>query len=384
MAVTLANSLEGGTNGSLISVANSGGSSGDAFTAVSAGASAVTYSNLHARGTLSMAINTGGSIRYARWTVTGGAVTTLYFRAYVYFTGYGSSGGQLFELTDSSQGRCAEIKVQSNGKISMISNGGSSVDGIKVCNLNGWTRIEGFVTGSASAGQMQLKVFLTPDSATPDETVTSNTSQNTRGLINYTYFGQVNANSPDTTYWLDDIGISDQGYLGPSGPPPAVNAPAGVSAGTGTAKAPVLALGIAPRLAAGTGLSQSPVLALGIAPRLAAGTGLSQSSAIAIAVTAGLATGAGTASSRTTPDVTVMGGAATGAGTAGDAVVLTGVSTQAGLATAIGRAWFVSRFAAGSSTACVGKTASSTASVKKTASSSATVTESSSSSAKVR
>jgi len=83
--------------------------------------------------------------------------------------------------------------------------------------LNAWFRIEGFVTGNASTGQVELKQFNDPASATATETQTSAASVNTGGTMDTYEFGMpVTPSANNGPFWMDNIGLSSTGYLGPA------------------------------------------------------------------------------------------------------------------------------------------------------------------------
>src|SRR5258707_3093639 len=86
----LVNSFEGGTSGSAVSTANSGGASGNAFDSVTIGTGAtVAYDNAHAaHGSLALQIATAGTsaAANAQWSTSMGSQGTIWFRLYAYFT----------------------------------------------------------------------------------------------------------------------------------------------------------------------------------------------------------------------------------------------------------------------------------------------------------
>ena len=82
-------------------------------------------------------------------------------------------------------------------------------------NTAGWFRVEGFVTGNASTGQISMSLYNTPDSVTATETFTSAGTVNTTAAVNGIRYG-TNTQSPSYTWYMDDLGASDTGLLGPS------------------------------------------------------------------------------------------------------------------------------------------------------------------------
>src|SRR5712672_1763560 len=91
MALPLANNAEGGSNGTTVSNANSGGTSGNAWDLISVVTGGVCqFSNTSpAHGSLCYAFSTGATAGSSLigWTTSVGTTTTLYGRAYYKITG---------------------------------------------------------------------------------------------------------------------------------------------------------------------------------------------------------------------------------------------------------------------------------------------------------
>lgn len=213
----LLNSFEGGTSGTTITTGNSGGTSGTAFNYVNInGDAALTYNNTHAaHGSLSGHFTTSGSSGspYLQWST--GTQTQVWFREYLYFASNPANYHTVLSLINSGN-LCSSVYVNTSGKLYATNT--SAVTIFTLTNsipLNQWFRIEGYVITSATVGQVQLQLFNTPDSVTPTETQTSAATQNTYTSIAQSNFG-VNANVANVAFWMDDIGLSSTGYLGPS------------------------------------------------------------------------------------------------------------------------------------------------------------------------
>ncbi len=230
----LTNSFEGGTNGVQLtggSGGNSGGASGNFFdTVTNTGTNAVdVFDNTHAaHGTLSCKVSTGTSAVQSlnRWSTSMGAVNQVWFRTYLYFTAIPAALFRFVGFANSSgSNTCATVAISPTGKVEYFNATGSAV--IITANtipLNAWFRVEGLLIGSATAGQMQLKTFTTSmDGQTPDEILTSTAVQNTFGAPGLYSFGQVSNQANVAAFWMDDIGISNTGWLGPYGTPTTPN-----------------------------------------------------------------------------------------------------------------------------------------------------------------
>lgn len=214
---TLLNSFEGGTSGTTISTGNSGGASGSAFDVVTiGGTSAVAYSNAQAaHGALSgkFTVASGVSnISSIAWSTSMGTQTQIWYRMYLYFTSAPASFGLWRALQGASL--CAGIVLVTDGTIQGRSSSNATVfTTASSYPLNQWFRLEGFVTGSASVGQMQLKLFGSPNGTIPTETQTTAANLNTLGSPNTYQYGVLTSDA--ATFWMDDLGLSSAGYIGP-------------------------------------------------------------------------------------------------------------------------------------------------------------------------
>jgi hypothetical protein len=215
VAVTDLNSFEGGSSGTTITAGNSGGASGTAFTSVTG---TCTFDNAQVmHGGLAAKFVTSASTAFVQWNSIGN-VTTLWFRLYCYLTANPAASVRVCSFQTSAATRCGTLSISTAGKLLFVDSAGTTqLTSTNSVNLNGWTRVEGFITGSATVGQEEFRLFLTPDSGIATETLTSAASLNTSGTLDQAVFGQ-NA-SASVTYWLDDIGVTDQGYLGPAAVP---------------------------------------------------------------------------------------------------------------------------------------------------------------------
>jgi hypothetical protein len=213
---------EGGTNGTGITTGNSGGASGDAFDGVSLGSGATAvYDNAHSRGGLAAKLATGGTAADCALTYSTrlGSRTKAYFRAYFYIPSNPGTNHRLIDAFDSGSGQlCFALYLTTAGKLQSVDNGGGQIQIMTASvPLNAWFRVEMMVIGSATAGQVEVKRFDTPDGTVADETITSAATQNTRGSFNNYRFGAAGDPMPASrTIWVDDLGISTGGYLGPT------------------------------------------------------------------------------------------------------------------------------------------------------------------------
>lgn len=218
--VTVSNSAEGGTNGTTITPANSGGASGDAFDSVGGGSGLAKFSNAHPVNTGSMGIdlyNALGQTNAVAWSRTFG--DTVYGRAYIYLDARATSQFNKIEFVDLAFANVlGAVQVRgSDGKLTLLDDT-QTVVGVSTMNLslNTMYRIEWKFVSHISAGTIEARIYA-GHSATPLETV-SLTGQNTNGgLVWNVRFLSVADASTVAHCWLDDLNANNTAFPGPSG-----------------------------------------------------------------------------------------------------------------------------------------------------------------------
>lgn len=219
---TLLNSFEGGASGTTISAGNSGGASGNAFDFVTAGSGGTcAYSNAHAaHGGLSasLATTTANSTALG-WTTSIGTPTQFWFRCYMYFASLPAGITRFFTAANSGSTGLARFSVNTSGKILVQNATGATITtSTMTIPTASWFRIEGMVILSATVGQTIVKFFTPLDDPTPAETDASAATQDTlTGTQQFYTFGPNSGVANQGPFFMDDIGLSTTGYLGPSG-----------------------------------------------------------------------------------------------------------------------------------------------------------------------
>jgi hypothetical protein len=221
MALPLGNNAEGQTSGTTLTAGNSGGGSGNAYDQVTAAGGTgglITFDNAHAaHGTNSYKHTIGVTTDecYVMWsTATGGTFGTLYARAYIYKTANPGTNHKLISiLAGSTVG--ARLLINTTGKLFYSQTAGTTVlTFTNAITLNAWNRLEFKVVGHTTAGVIEASLY-NADSTTAVETNTS-TAQNTGStVLDRVRFGPTGTAVASVTTWMDDLGLSSTGYLGP-------------------------------------------------------------------------------------------------------------------------------------------------------------------------
>lgn len=224
MSAILTNNASGGANATNVTYYNSGQTSGNPWDFMSLGANtSITFSNVVARGNLSYKCTTGvtSTTAFVAWNNQFPPASTFYIRFNAYLPVYPSGSMRFCEVSDGTSVGLS-IGMTAAGKLS-IRDGVSAQIGVSVLSMpvGRWFRLEIKCVSHATAGQVTIRVYTEVDSPYPAEKINSAASFNTRpnGLdLSSFRFGFVGLSIANYTYYLDDIAISDTGYLGPADP----------------------------------------------------------------------------------------------------------------------------------------------------------------------
>lgn len=208
------NSFTGGSDGTTISTANSGGQSGDAWTTV-AGSMAYEADNAtgHRSPLVCLWASNADRLRWGGLTFSG---RQLWLRQYLYFTANPSGGSeQVANINNEGAGitNCF-VFINTLGNMHLgDTTSATYVNTTSTINLNSWFRYELFVeVGTTSSnGQTELRLYNSPDSHTPTETVVNtglNLHTTMTDRISWTRSGGAN-------FYSDSHAVTDGGWTGP-------------------------------------------------------------------------------------------------------------------------------------------------------------------------
>lgn len=222
----LRNNLNGGTNNVGITTGNSGGASGDAFTAVEATA---LFSNEQSHSaSLSMKPPSTTTTGLARWQASGDR--TLAFRIYAYFTAAHAADYQFGQVLVINTSTAAATIMMQGTNLLRLRNNTTSLNPWTAASsfpLNQWVRIELLVNQGTTTSDGQLRIaYYLGDSTTAIEDSGWITGQNLRGdagTINGVRFSKISANTYGGNAYYDDPGVNTgtdyAGFIGPELPP---------------------------------------------------------------------------------------------------------------------------------------------------------------------
>lgn len=202
----LANTAEGGSNGTTVTTANSGAGSGDAWSAITGTGGTVIFDTTHpAHGSLGYKIvNAASTAKYVQWTIT--ADTAPHVRFYYYLAANPPSGAatNLFRFMNSTT-NVLIMRVSSTGVIDFTDVSGSSVaaSGAGAWPLNENVRVEIDLVCNATTGSFTAR-FYHQDGTTPFLTLTAS-NLNTSTQVDGLRFGVINAAGSATTMWFDTV-----------------------------------------------------------------------------------------------------------------------------------------------------------------------------------
>lgn len=216
------NSAEGGVNTTAVTALNSGGASGDAFTAVAAGVTnGIIFTNAQRR---------AGSLAYRMTTATADAIActfdmadtaaaTFTSRFYFYLAAFPSATVQgpvgIRSAANASIGR---LNMSATGQIQVVLGTANTTSTLTTTTLalNTWYRFEVYGTGMGTASaSMTADVYVGENTGTPYMT-TGLTGQNTTATVGTVRYGKIGA-AGSNDWFYDDL-AQNIGSATPLGP----------------------------------------------------------------------------------------------------------------------------------------------------------------------
>jgi hypothetical protein len=228
---TLRHNFDGGPLATNLTVANSGQVPGNSpFQIVDAGSGsnhieykdAVLLGRASAEYVLLVSTTTPATSSAMLWTTSMGTQTQIWMRMYLYLTDLPSTTGCLFNAyifeCDNGAAYSAFIEIdRTTGAISLF-NGPETLDitTTNVLPLDDWARVEARITFSTTVGSADVKLFLDPDSDTPDETVSATGwNMGTSSANSYAFgYPTVVANRPPL--YISGLELNNTGWPGPA------------------------------------------------------------------------------------------------------------------------------------------------------------------------
>jgi len=234
----LANSLDGLADETAVSVGNSGGANGDAFTAVNTvtGDVLVADSAKASHGANSLRVAKGANVGRigVEWTVAGWP--TVYGRCRLWLDAWPTTGEVRFvTVTDATPANLAGLAVNTSGLIAVYdANGFVSSSTGNTVPVGQWVRIDWSVVVHPTAGVVEAKVYSDPNGVTPTFTKTSSNRDTDTGTAGTSAarvrYGRDSGPANAPAFWLDNLVASSVSYADLDDPPPEPPPP---SVGTG-------------------------------------------------------------------------------------------------------------------------------------------------------
>lgn len=191
------NNFDGGTNGTVVTEANSGGASGNAFYYVPPGT--ITYSNAQAAtGTLSgMIANPGATYAHVTWST---AETNFLSRFYVYFASTLPVNGITLIRYTAATGS-ASIRINAGGNTATLYTGGVAYGTSGILSVNTWYRMEVFRTPTS------LQWALYNGSSTTAIYTSPLTTGLSMGTMDSVSIGKYDTTNQTETFYIDSVGM---------------------------------------------------------------------------------------------------------------------------------------------------------------------------------
>jgi hypothetical protein len=204
------NTFDGGTNGAGLTVANSGGASGNAFAAVE---STIVFANTRAQsGSLSAKLSSGANSSYGRLANTDRNVAA---RFYVWFDAAHSIDYTMWQprVTTSAATSLYNVMVNQDSHFRLRTGPTGTVlwDSTATVPLGQWVRVEVLHKQGVAADDGQLRIaYYLGDSTTPVEMSPWFTGLNLRGaegVAGQIYLGKTSGDAYASNAYMDTVAI---------------------------------------------------------------------------------------------------------------------------------------------------------------------------------
>ncbi|MEO8423490.1 MAG: hypothetical protein ABI595_06200 [Actinomycetota bacterium] len=214
---TFANTLNAGVLGTTLSGANSGGANGLAFdTVVSTGDARLVYDNTYTRGVGLSARHTAGpgGNSYYEWNRSLGSPSVWYGRVYLYLGGLSSGDIRLVRAQGANDDLELVIEVSRRGTLRIRDAANRVIaTSIQPVATGAWVRLEWKV--NHATGQIELRVFNSPNLTTPTETLVTAAGQTIGSRPARVQMGRSGSQAFSVVFWTDDPALSTTRFVGP-------------------------------------------------------------------------------------------------------------------------------------------------------------------------
>jgi hypothetical protein len=226
---TLQNTFEYSSLGTALSTANGGTLDGastkfNTVTDNNANGGSLVLDATHgaARGTRALKVVNGTSsspvIAWGSSTITA-APTTAWGRIYFYWTANPSATLRMARFQGTSSANLCDINVTTGGLINLLDASQTNQKAFTgAVPLNQWNRLEWKLVSNASTGSLQAWLYAGDSTSAIETQTASGINTGGTGVTNLS-FPSLLAIAGNFTQWVDEIGYSDVGALGPSTTP---------------------------------------------------------------------------------------------------------------------------------------------------------------------
>jgi len=210
------NNCEGTGSGNNVTTGDT--SSGDAWNTAQPGTGgSLTWDNTHAaHGSRAIKISTGGTSTstYVAWT--GLSISRVRGRANVYITASPPTVTQVIARGMASSLQKFRLYVNTSGKLVIADSSNVSQTTLSTTiPANQWFRVEWDITAGTSAAY-EVRLYTSVDSSSATETASGSASNFGSGNFDEVRYGTAANFANVVGYWLDDLGLSDTGFMGPA------------------------------------------------------------------------------------------------------------------------------------------------------------------------
>lgn len=206
--------FETGTNGATIATTDVGNGTPWSAVGIAAAPGAATYDNSVAHTRVLCALLTGGPSGNTEltWSTPFGTQTDHYGRFYMWIASNPAASKTALYHRNSST-FAVGIRITSAGKLTIYDGSTDRATTTNAVTTSAWVRVEYHAVHDTVNGSMELKLFNSPESTTPTETISASTFNSRASATDAKLVG------PTGSYSIrfDDVIVGASAYPGPTG-----------------------------------------------------------------------------------------------------------------------------------------------------------------------
>lgn len=237
MSLLLRNNGDGGTDGAAVTIANSGGASGDAFDGVTGAPTYASDAPLNGEA-IKVAMGPTVTANYVTWSTKLGTISSTYGRFYFRMSALPSSTLRIMRFLSGSTVCCEFVLQSGTNKLGLKNTAGTdaptAVPAAGGLSANTWYRVEFQISSFGTTTGAATWTVYAGNSTTPIGSASTSAANFGAASANSVRMGAVQGGDANASYWFDGFNVNDTALPGPDGGTTHSDAPTGTAVATGS------------------------------------------------------------------------------------------------------------------------------------------------------